>query len=286
MPAPGKSLPAGTSPATGPAPTRPVLAFVAGAAVGTLGGLIGLGGAEFRLPLLVALFAYATRDAIGLNVALSLVTVAFSLAFRLAGGGFAPLVEHATAVVTLAAGTIAGASIGVAIGRRLTAAALTWVVAALLLALALVMASHALDPEGGLRLLLPPLAQALAALAAGVAIGIVASLLGVAGGELLIPTLVLLYAVDTKVAGTLSLAVSLPTLIVSLARWRQARGGWSLWTENARLLLWMGAGSIVGAAIGARLLGWIDVRLLSVLLAGLLVYSAIHLGMQARRSAH
>jgi uncharacterized membrane protein YfcA len=269
---------------SGTAPARPALAFFAGAAVGTLGGLVGLGGAEFRLPLLVALFAYATRDAIGLNVALSLVTVAFSLAFRLAGGGFAPLVDNAAAVATLAAGTIAGASIGVAIGRRLSVAALTWVVAALLLALAWVMASHALDPGGGLRLLLPPLARLPAALAAGLAIGIVASLLGVAGGELLIPTLVLLYAVDTKTAGTLSLAISLPTLVVSFSRWRKARGGWSLWTGNARLLAWMGAGSIAGAALGAHALGWVDVRLISVLLAALLVYSALHLTQQARRS--
>lgn len=280
---------AGSPAARGPAPARRGLAFLAGAGVGTLGGLIGLGGAEFRLALLVAIFACATRDAIGLNVALSLVTVAFSLAFRLAGGGVAPLLEHAAAVVTLAAGTIAGASIGVAIGRRLGASVLTWLVAALLMALALVMASHALDPADGLRVLLPPLTQTLAALTAGVAIGIVASLLGVAGGELLIPTLVLLYAVDTKSAGTMSLAISLPTLLVSLSRWRQARGGWSLWTGNSRLLAWMGAGSIAGAATGARLLGWIDVRILSLLLAALLIYSALHLAHlahQARRTAN
>lgn len=262
---------------------RPALAFLAGATVGTLGGLIGLGGAEFRLPLLVALFAFATRDAIGLNVALSLVTVAFSLFFRLAAGGVGPLLEHAIAVLTLAVGTIAGASIGVAIGRRLSASALTWVVAALLAVLAAVMASHAVDPEHGLRLSLPPFAQTMAALAAGVAIGVVASLLGVAGGELLIPTLVLLYAVDAKLAGTLSLAISVPTLTVSLARWRQARGDGSLWRANRALLLWMGGGSIAGAAAGARLLGWFDVRVLSLMLAALLVYSALHLGWQGRR---
>ncbi len=33
---------------------RPGLAFASGAAVGVLGGLIGLGGAEFRLPLLLS----------------------------------------------------------------------------------------------------------------------------------------------------------------------------------------------------------------------------------------
>jgi uncharacterized membrane protein YfcA len=276
------SSPTNSGADSGPARTRPAIAFIAGAAVGTLGGLIGLGGAEFRLPLLVSLFAFATRDAIGLNVALSLVTVAFSLAFRSLGGGIELLGTNAMAVVTLAAGTIAGASIGVAIGRRLSASALTGVVAVLLLLLAIVMATHALDPAGGLRATLPPLAQSIAALGAGVAIGAVASLLGVAGGELLIPTLVMLYAVDTKAAGTLSLAISLPTLFVSLARWRQARGGWALWTGNVRLLGWMGAGSILGAALGARLLGVVDVRILSLMLAALLVYSAVHLGLQAR----
>ena len=33
--------------------------FGAGAAIGVLGGMIGLGGAEFRLPLLIGLFGFA-----------------------------------------------------------------------------------------------------------------------------------------------------------------------------------------------------------------------------------
>ena len=49
---------------------------------------------------------------------------------------------------------------------------------------------------------------------AGFIIGIVAALLGVAGGELLIPTLFLLFGADIKLAGSLSLAVSLSTMLV------------------------------------------------------------------------
>jgi uncharacterized membrane protein YfcA len=36
-------------------------AFVSGAAVGALGGLIGLGGAEFRLPILLGVVVLRTR---------------------------------------------------------------------------------------------------------------------------------------------------------------------------------------------------------------------------------
>ena len=62
-----------------------------------------------------------------------------------------------------------------------------------------------------------------AGVVAGLVIGVVASLLGVAGGELLIPTLVLLFGADIKLAGSLSLAVSLPTMLVGFARYSRDR---------------------------------------------------------------
>ena len=49
--------------------------LAASADVGVLGGLLGLGGAEFRLPFLVAIFGYALRQAIPLNLATSCVAV-------------------------------------------------------------------------------------------------------------------------------------------------------------------------------------------------------------------
>ena len=47
--------------------------------------------------------------------------------------------------------------------------------------------------------------------------------MGVAGGELLIPTLMLLFGADIKLAGSLSLAVSLPTMLVGFARYSRDR---------------------------------------------------------------
>jgi hypothetical protein len=71
-------------PATLPPPARrsAPTAFGGGAIIGALGGLIGLGGAEFRLPLLIGAFRFAALQAVILNKAMSLVVVASALPFR------------------------------------------------------------------------------------------------------------------------------------------------------------------------------------------------------------
>lgn len=117
-------------------------------------------------------------------------------------------------------------------------------------------------------------AQMVAGVIAGFVIGIVAALLGVAGGELLIPTLVLLFGADIKLAGSLWLAVSLPTMLVGFARYSRDRS-FVVLGENRRFVLVMAAGSIVGSFIGGRLLGLVPHAALLPLLAVILVLSAI-----------
>ena len=105
-------------------------------------------------------------------------------------------------------------------------------------------------------------------------IGVVAALMGVAGGELLIPTLVLLFGVDIKLAGSLSLAVSLPTMLVGFARYSRDRS-FVVLAENRSFVLVMAAGSILGTFIGGQLLGFIPNFVLLPLLAVILVLSAV-----------
>ena len=116
--------------------------------------------------------------------------------------------------------------------------------------------------------------QLSAGIAAGFGIGIVAALMGVAGGELLIPTLVLLFGVDIKLAGSLSLAVSLPTMLVGFARYSRDRS-FVVLGENRRFVLVMATGSILGSFIGGQLLGLVPNAVLLPLLALLLVLSAV-----------
>lgn len=98
--------------------------------------------------------------------------------------------------------------------------------------------------------------------------------MGVAGGELLIPTIVLLFAVDIKTAGSLSLLVSLPTMLVAFARYSRD-GSFAVLGANRRFTLVMAAGSIIGPMLGGLLVGvFSDLVLVPVLAVILLVSSA------------
>ncbi|MBF6428630.1 sulfite exporter TauE/SafE family protein, partial [Nocardia cyriacigeorgica] len=59
------------------------MAVASGAVIGVLGGMIGLGGAEFRLPLLIGLFGFVALQAVILNKAMSLIVVLTALPTRL-----------------------------------------------------------------------------------------------------------------------------------------------------------------------------------------------------------
>jgi uncharacterized protein len=57
-------------------------AFGLSVPIGGLAGLVGLGGGEFRLPVLIYVVGYPAKMAVPLNLAVSLVTLAFALFVR------------------------------------------------------------------------------------------------------------------------------------------------------------------------------------------------------------
>ncbi len=122
---------------------------------------------------------------------------------------------------------------------------------------------------------LPTLARVGAAVAAGVGIGIVAALMGVAGGELPIPTIVLLFGVDIKLAVSLSLMVSLPTMLVAFARYSRD-ASFQILRAKTRFVFVMAAGSITGTIIGGLLLGIVPSTALIPILTALLLASAVN----------
>ena len=240
--------------------------------IGVLGGLIGLGGAEFRLPLLIGLFGFAALHAVILNKAMSLIVVASALVFRASTVPFSEIASHWTVVVNLLAGSLAGAWLGASWATKMRGRTLYQVLAVLLVVIAVVLLlGHGRTSSGAA---LSGVAQIIAGLVAGFAIGIVASIMGVAGGELLIPTLVILFGAGIKLAGSLSLAVSLATMLVGFARYSRD-DSFSVLRTNKAFVVTMAAGSIVGAAIGGQLLGVVPGAILLPALAAILLISAV-----------
>jgi uncharacterized membrane protein YfcA len=240
-----------------------------------LGGMIGLGGAEFRLPLLIGLFGFLALQAVILNKAMSLAVVLTALPARLVAVPFTDLAPHLPVAVNLLAGTLAGAWAGASLATRMANTTLHKVLAVMLVVMAATLIWTHLDgPAGSLGLTGPVLG--FVGLAAGFGIGVVAAVMGVAGGELLIPTIVLLYGIDIKTAGSLSLAVSLPTMLVAFARYSRDEA-FGVLRGNTRFVIAMTAGSIAGTLAGALLLGVVPDLILIPALALILIISGISL---------
>lgn len=249
---------------------RRFLSFGCGAAIGTLGGLIGLGGAEFRLPLLIGLFGFGALEAVILNKAMSLVVVAAALPLRAYNVPFSAVFERWDIILTLLSGSLAGAWFGAGWATRLKSKTLYRIISALLVAIAiLLLFGHEANAQ---VIHINAVALAFVGAMAGVVIGVVASLMGVAGGELLIPTIVLLFGANIKLAGSLSLAVSLPTMITGFSRYSRDQS-FSVIRQQSKFIIIMAIGSLVGAFLGGQLLGLLPTHYLLPVLAGILVIS-------------
>ncbi|MGX1560111.1 sulfite exporter TauE/SafE family protein [Streptomyces sp. NPDC055506] len=248
--------------------------FGAGASIGVLGGMIGLGGAEFRLPLLIGLFGFAALSAVILNKAMSLVVVLVALPARLVAIPASEVAARWPVAVNLLAGSLLGAWAGATWAVRMRSATLYKVLSALMVLMAAALVVTHITTLDSLSL--PLWAQVPCGVVAGFGIGVVAAIMGVAGGELLIPTIVLLFGEDIKIAGSLSLLVSLPTMLVAFARYSRD-GSFAVLGMNLRFTLVMAAGSVAGAVLGGLLLGVFSDLVLIPVLAVILLVSAVKL---------
>jgi uncharacterized membrane protein YfcA len=250
-----------------------VKAFGMAIPIAILGGLIGLGGAEFRLPVLVGPLRYSPRQAVPLNLAVSIITIAAALVIRSRTLSFVPVAPYAPAIVALIAGAVVAAWGGTGLFSRLSDARLERLILTLLLVVGVALVIEGFLP-GGAPALLPgsSVVWIVAGVLFGLGIGLVSSLLGVAGGEVIIPTLVFAYGVDIKTAGTASLLISLPTVAVGIARYARQHAYRS--SALAATVVPMGLGSVLGAVLGGLLVGSIPAAVLKFGLGIILIVSA------------
>lgn len=205
--------------------------------------------------------------------------VVTALPARLVAVPWSALAPHWTVAMNLLAGSLVGAWLGASWATRMRSATLYRVLAVLLVLIAVALvSSHAGTLE---RVSLSAAATVVVGVVAGFFIGVVASIMGVAGGELLIPTIVLLFGLDIKLAGSLSLAVSLPTMLVAFARYSRDQS-FVVLRRHGRLVTAMALGSVAGTVVGGLLLGVVPAAVLVPALALLLVVSAVKTWRHAR----
>jgi len=254
-----------------------LLSLAIGAPIGCLGGLIGLGGAEFRLPFLLKTFNKTAKKAVALNMLISLITVLSATFFRMNNVDVSIIYPQILLMIAIIVGSTTGAYFGIGISTKLSDVLFKKVLLILLLVMGLLLISESFIAFGSMGITFSSLyIELIVAVICGVIIGIISSLLGVAGGEVIIPILILIFGIDVKLAGTMSLIISLPTIIVGITRHTRNKM-YSNKSEISSLVVPMGISSIIGASIGAILVIYAPSELLKVILGSLLIFTSIKL---------
>jgi uncharacterized membrane protein YfcA len=250
--------------------------------IGGLAGLVGLGGGEFRLPVLMYAVGYTARTAVPLNLAVSLVTLTFALIVRSRAVSVVALVPYLNEVVGLAVGGVASALYGARFVSAVKSEYLIKTIAALLAALGVLILFEVVYQFQYVQVV--PAGAAFhfgAGFALGIIIGLVSSVLGVAGGELLIPTMMFIFGADIKTAGTASIVVSV--CVVTSGLWRYWRSGAVETRLGARRIVSaMSAGSLIGAALGGMAVGFAPVGAIKALLGLVLIAAAAKVAVSKR----
>jgi uncharacterized protein len=249
--------------------------------IGGLAGFVGLGGGEFRLPVLMYVVGYPARTAVPLNLAVSLVTLTFALLVRSRTLSVAALEPYLNEVAGLAIGGVASAFYGARFVSAIKSEHLVKAIAALLAALGVLILFEVAYPFRYAQVIPGAAFHFGAGFALGIIIGFVSSILGVAGGELLIPTMMFIFGADIKTAGTASIVISV--CVVTSGLWRYWRSGAMDTRLGARRIVSaMSAGSLIGAALGGLAVGFAPVAVIKAILGFVLIAAAIKVAVSQR----
>ena len=254
-----------------------VITLLLGLITGLAAGLVGVGGGEFRIPVLLHVLRLPVRAAAGVNLVVGLFTVTLSLARR--WGTMAWTREYVELAVVMSVASVVGAALGPRLARAIRPLTLRRFVCAYLIVVGIWMVDEAMagaDFHVG-----PPTGVWLWAVGAVTALAIAAlsALLGVAGGEMRIPALMILFALPVKAAGTVSLLVSTFTVGAGGAAYRKLGELPNRYLPTALILA---AGSAVGVLIGVSLLSRVDSHSLKGILGGVLLLAAVALLLTRR----
>ena len=249
---------------------RAYTAFIGiGLLAGLLSGLFGVGGGTVIVPLLVLLLHFNQRLAAGTSLAAIVPTAAVGVVSYAVHDSVAWI-----PALILAAGSVVGAQIGTRMLPKISQTALRWgfVGFLVLVIVSLFVVIPSRDAGFDLNVL-----SAAALVGVGVATGILAGLIGVGGGVIVVPVLMLAFGTSDLVAKGTSLLMMIPTALSGTIG--------NIRNRNVDLV----AAGIVGVAactttaLGAWLATLIDPLAGNMLFAAYLVVIGVQMALKAVR---
>ncbi|MEN0023640.1 sulfite exporter TauE/SafE family protein [Microbacterium sp. LWO14-1.2] len=247
---------------------RAVVSFIGiGLTAGLLSGLFGVGGGTVIVPLLVLFLHFNQRLGAGTSLAAIVPTATVGVVSYAVHGSVAWI-----PALILAAGSVVGAQIGTRLLPRISQTTLRWFfvgfLVVVIVSLFLVIPSR--DAVFELTVL-----SGLALVVVGVATGILSGLIGVGGGIVVVPVLMLAFGTSDLVAKGTSMLMMIPTAISGTIG--------NLRNHNVDIV----AAAVVGVsactttALGAWLATIIDPGVANMLFAAYLVVIAVQMAMKA-----
>ncbi|GAA3654342.1 sulfite exporter TauE/SafE family protein [Microbacterium marinilacus] len=252
--------------------SRAILTFVAiGLLSGFLSGLFGVGGGTVIVPLLVMLAAFGQKLASGTSSAAIIPTAAVGVISYAVNGD----VDWIAALL-LAAGAVVGAQIGTRLLHRLSEPLLRWIFVGFLVVVMISLFIIVPSRDAELEL---TFWSAVALVFTGLITGIMSGLIGVGGGIIVVPVLILLFGASDLVAKGTSLLMMIPTTLSGTIG--------NIRHKNVDLAagLCLGIAACVTTPLGAVVANAVDPQVANILFVIFLVVLTVQMTQRAIRAS-
>ncbi len=234
---------------------------------GFLSGLFGVGGGFIIIPLLMAFFAFDIKKASATSLAAIAVTAVAGTVSYAASGGVLWL-----PAVALSVGSITGSYVGARLLKVVSARVILWIFVALVLVLAVRMMfsidSGGIDTNTGLDW-----GNYLEMAGIGVFAGLLAGLLGVGGGIIVVPLLVIFFGFSSFEAKGTSLVMLIPASLVG--GWVNLRNGFVDVKVGLSIGVIAGAVSFTGVIVAKTMPETVNNILFAILMLGIAAQFAV-----------